>query len=150
MAIRHAPVGRPCTLARFATDRKRSIVPIAVPTGVVRIKSAWPGATGEFMYCTGLKLNPERRRVLTWFERETLPPTGPRGGELWDIQPTMTGHYTIKSAWPGATGELMYCGGSKLNEELRHVLTWIGGENPPTGPPGGELWDIQPVDADAS
>ena len=116
-------------------------VPIAVPTGVVRIKSAWPGAIGELMYCGGPKLNPQRRHVLTWIGGEN-PPTGPPGGELWDIQPTMTGHYTIKSAWPGATGELMYCGGAKLNEERRHVLTWIGGENPPTGPPGGELWDI--------
>ena len=81
--------------------------------------------------------------MLTWIGGE-LPPTGPPGGELWDIQPTMTGHYTIKSAWPGATGEFLYCGGSKLNEERRHVLTWLGGELPPTSPPGGELWDIQP------
>ena len=171
------------------------------PTGNFMIKSAWPGeGGGEILYCGGPKLNDQRRRVLTWIGGE-LPPTGPAGGELWDIQPdtpcpghhfrdcedaiakelslimpddlangiTMDGArslnmtkgdaarlpagcnlkpvvpaglYTIKSAWAGGKGEMMYCGGPKLNDQRRHVLTWIGGAPPPTGPAGGELWDI--------
>ena len=115
-----------------------------IPTGVVVIKSAWPRAAGELLYCGATTLNAKRRHVLTWIGG-AQPPTAPPGGELWDIQPTKNGHYTIKSAWPGAAGELLYCGATTLNAGRRHVLTRVGGARPRTTPPGGELWDIQPT-----
>jgi len=143
IAISENDASRCKALYSALTDGGENADPAKIPTGLVVIKSAWPGAAGELLYCGGTMLNAERRHALTWVGGGQ-PPTTPPGGELWDIQPTETGHYTIKSAWPGAAGELLYCGGPTLNAERRHVLTWVGGGQPPTAPSGGELWEVQP------
>jgi len=118
-----------------------------VPTGRVTIKSP---TFNEYLYCAKLKLNGQRRHVFTWSSPGQRPPTDPQGGEYWNIERvTRNGEdvYTIRSEW---ARELLYVGGCKLNDQRRNLLTWFGGEAPPTTPAGGEFWKIEHCAFDTS